>query len=431
MVENYAEWSASLAECFIIVRFLNRWLPFRYNNHKNIVTGILFILLAVDNIVLSQKERTENLSVLIMLLLILLYSFAFQRGRIYEKILEVLIPALTIFPINGIILYSVSFITHQDVNMLRGSGGELRMLVLFFSKFAFFIVSEILIKVKKKDTSSLKSFQWLLQILCFVISFYIANIIWSISKEAPVNNDTILLAFILIAILNILLFSLLARMESNSRLREQYNLARMNLEIQKEFVLNAQKHYQETRIIRHDMKHYLMTAVGLISNGNSEEAKHYMETVLQEKMPLTSAGIQTGVVAVDSVINAKFAACREKGITVKAVLNTEFREVNEMDMSILLSNLLDNAMRGCRDCDRPVMELEITRIKSYIQIIVKNSISDSVLSCNPDLMTTKSEKNTHGYGIASIREVSGKYDGTVNFREEGKMFVAEIWLHIE
>ena len=36
----------------------------------------------------------------------------------------------------------------------------------------------------------------------------------------------------------------------------------------------------------------------------------------------------------------------------------------------------------------------------------------------------------HGYGITSIREISRKYDGTVNFREEGKMFIAEVWLNI-
>jgi hypothetical protein len=37
----------------------------------------------------------------------------------------------------------------------------------------------------------------------------------------------------------------------------------------------------------------------------------------------------------------------------------------------------------------------------------------------------------HGYGIASIREISSKYDGTVKFREENDMFIAEIWLYAE
>lgn len=428
---NYIEWGASLVDCFIVVRFLNRWLPFRHDHYKGCATGILFFLLALDNIFLSQKNGAENVSILIMLFLISLYSFWLQRGRIYEKLLEIILPTITLFPINGIVLYAVSFVSEENIDVLRSSGGELRILVLFFSKFAFFVICEILIKLKRNETSSLLSFQWVLQILCFIISFYIANTIWSISKQKPVDNYDVLFAFLLIALLNILLFILLNRMENSSRLREKYNLAQMNLEIQKQFVLNAQKRYQETNILRHDMKHYLMTAASLISNENPEDAKMYLETVLKEKLPLTSAGVQTGVVSVDSVINMKLSICREKGIAVKVIINTEFQEIDEMDMSILLANLLDNAMNGCKNSDEPRINLEIARKKSYIRIIVQNSILDSVLSDNPDLNTTKAEKSMHGYGIASIRKISSKYDGTVNFSEKEKMFIAEIWLHAE
>ena len=100
-----------------------------------------------------------------------------------------------------------------------------------------------------------------------------------------------------------------------------------------------------------------------------------------------------------------------------------------MDMSILLSNLLDNAMNGCEDSDNPGIDLEISRKKSYIRIKVKNSIPTSVLLNNPELKTTQPEQSMHGYGIVSIREISSKYGGNVIFREEGKMFIAEIWLN--
>lgn len=429
MEKYYIECLASLADCFIVVRFLKRWLPFRNNDYKNYATGILFVLLAVDNIFLSQKEGAENISIIIMLLLILIYSFVFQRGSIFEKLLGVLIPTLTLLPINGIVLYAVSFVAGEDVNVLRSSGGELRILVLFFSKFAFFIVCEVLIKLKRKEGSSLFSFQWLLQILCFVISFYIANTIWRISKQEAIDESDILLAFLSIVLLNIMLFILLNRMENSNRLREKYNLAKMNLELQKQFVENAQKSYQETKVLQHDLKHYLTTAASLLASGEQEEAKQYLETILHKKLPLICTGIQTGAVAVDSVLNAKFSACREKGIDVKAALNTNFKEIDEMDMSILLSNLLDNAMNGCEDSDNPRIDLEISRKKSYIKITIRNSIPVSVLLNNPDLKTTQPEQCMHGYGIASVREISSKYGGNVIFREEGKMFIAEIWLN--
>lgn len=422
------EWLASLADCFIVVGFINRWLPFRYNKYKGCSAAMLFFLLAADNIFLSQKTGTENISIIIMMLLISLYSFFLQKGKVYEKLLEIILPAITLFPANGIVLYAVSFMSGEDASALRSSGGELRLLVLFFSKFAFFIICEMLIKLKRNEASSLLGIQWILQISCFLISFYIANIIWNISKQESVDDYEILAAFLLIALLNILLFILLNHMENSRRLRKQYDLAQMNLKMQRQSVMDAQKIYQETKILRHDMKHHLMTAASLISDESPEEAKMYLETVLKEKLPPASAGIQTGVLVVDSVINIKFSACREKGICVKAVLNTEFKEIEEMDMGILLSNLLDNAINGCRNADDPHIELEISRKKAYIGIIVKNSIPKSVLSDNPGLNTTKNEKSMHGYGIASIRQISHKYNGTVNFREDGGMFIVEIWL---
>lgn len=84
MGKCYIEWSASLVDCFIVVRFLNRWLPFRHLNYKDCATGIIFILLAIDNIALSQKEGAENVSIIIMLLLISIYSQCFKKG-VYMK----------------------------------------------------------------------------------------------------------------------------------------------------------------------------------------------------------------------------------------------------------------------------------------------------------------------------------------------------------
>ena len=68
-------------------------------------------------------------------------------------------------------------------------------------------------------------------------------------------------------------------------------------------------------------------------------------------------------------------------------------------MSILISNLLDNAIEGCNGADTPMIELIISRQKTFLYIIVKNTISDSVLSANPRLATSKVNKSAHGFVI--------------------------------
>ena len=99
-----------------------------------------------------------------------------------------------------------------------------------------------------------------------------------------------------------------------------------------------------------------------------------------------------------------------------------------MDISILLSNLLDNAINGCAGTFAPKIELTIGTRKSYTYIIVKNSIPASVLSTNPNLETNKKNKSIHGYGIISMQKIIEKYNGSIEFQEENNTFIIEIWL---
>ncbi len=95
-------------------------------------------------------------------------------------------------------------------------------------------------------------------------------------------------------------------------------------------------------------------------------------------------------------------------------------------MSILLSNLLDNAIAGC-SISEPSIELTISRKKSLTYIAVCNSIDSSVLENNPELVTNKADSSDHGFGIKSIKNIVKKYEGSVDFKEDNLKFIAEIW----
>ncbi len=89
--------------------------------------------------------------------------------------------------------------------------------------------------------------------------------------------------------------------------------------------------------------------------------------------------------------------------------------------------MLDNSIIGC-DITNPYIELKILQRKSMTYIAVKNTIAVSVLTDNPNLVTDKTNKSEHGYGIRSIKDIAKKYDGSVEFLEENGFFVAEVWL---
>ena len=215
-------------------------------------------------------------------------------------------------------------------------------------------------------------------------------------------------------------------MQRDNVIKEEYMLTRINLAAQEKFVLEARERYFEMRTLRHDMRHYFTAAAELISDGKPEEAKRYIETVLNEKINAAAVGISTGSAVIDAVVNNRLSICSGRGIETKCTIDTKNIGSAELDVSILLSNLLDNAIENCGSS--PKIELVIERRKSMLFIMVKNSVDAPVLESNPSLVTSKSDSGSHGYGVMSVRRIAEKYSGSAGFRDENGYFITEIWL---
>ena len=94
--------------------------------------------------------------------------------------------------------------------------------------------------------------------------------------------------------------------------------------------------------------------------------------------------------------------------------------MESLDFSALLSNLLDNAI----EANPTEISVVISQRRGYETILVKNTISKSVLTENPDLKTTKSDGTSHGMGIPQIKAITEKYGGMCDFYEEDGYFCA-------
>lgn len=425
-MNNFIEVFASLLECCIFVRICNGYLGFKNEKLKWLKTLCLFLILSLIDIFLSQLKGFELISIIFLLFSIFTYSMIFLSGKILEKVLVSIIPTTTVLPINLIVITAFGALSGNDRSASL-VGGAMRIPVLFFTKALFFLACEILIRTKNKRSTNLTGYQWAIQISCFIISFLMASLLWNISRTYNDTSPLFLTIFLMIAALNVLLYILMNKMQHDNITREEYNLLKANISAQEKLAVEVRERYSEVKKLRHDMKHYLTTAAELISDEKALEAKAYIERVVDEKINFSNAGVSTGSAVIDAVINNKITLCNSKGIKMKCSIDTQFDNTNDIDISILLSNLLDNAIRGC-DKSKSDIELIIGHNKSMTYIAVKNNIPVSVLTDNPNLETDKDNKSEHGYGIRSIKDIAKKYDGSAEFFEENGKFIAEIWL---
>ncbi len=188
--------------------------------------------------------------------------------------------------------------------------------------------------------------------------------------------------------------------------------------------------HESMRSLKHDMKNHLMVTLSYLNDGDVEAARSYISQIVS-KLNAIHSYIETGNSLLNHILNEKLSKARNEGIDVKAeVENLSFEKMESMDFSALLSNMLDNAIEACQKEKKSdglfdaELIVKIYQNKGYDMIVVKNKISNSILSSNPKLTTTKKESDEHGKGIPQIKSIVEKYSGLSDFYEEEGFFTA-------
>lgn len=426
---NYLfEIAASVAECCIITWFVGGFLGFKDEKAKWLKSGAFFTAICVNNILIGAAEDFANLSIALLILTTFAYSAIFLKGELLGKIFLSFFTPMLILILNELVISSICIIAKCPLSETEDLDGRYRFLVLFLSKLAFFLVCKVMVCFKKRNDYLLSRLQWTIQILCFAAAFLAASKLWGILREYKEIREKFFIVYFMLAAVNILLYIMQIEMRRDAAERERLKLLEVTAAAQKKFVEEARRHYAETSTLRHDMRHYLTTAAKLISDGNAFEAQKYIEELVKEKIEPLGGGTNTGSAVIDAVLNNITAICRKNNIETKFLIDSRFEGINETDISVLLSNALDNAVNGCAGAAEPRVELVIGTRMAFTYIIVRNSIRVSVLSDNSALATNKPDKSLHGFGIESMRHIAEKYDGSIEFKESNGEFIAEIWL---
>lgn len=182
------------------------------------------------------------------------------------------------------------------------------------------------------------------------------------------------------------------------------------------------KLHERTRTLKHDMKNHMIVLTSFLNDSEYDKAKSYLSKI-SDNLNKMYTYIETGNSLLNYIINSKLQLAKEKNIDVKAEIeNLSFEKIGSVDFSALLNNLLDNAIEGSEDTYNKEIVVNILRKRGYDTILIKNKINKSILKDNPNLKSTKKEKEVHGYGLKQVKSIVEKYDGMIDIYEEDGFF---------
>lgn len=258
--------------------------------------------------------------------------------------------------------------------------------------------------------------------------YYLFSIFPKVYYVVPLVSISLLISMIL----NAYIFKKIIQVKD---IEQKNLLMEQHFKLQINHSKNLEGLYSGIRSIKHDMNNHLLCLKNLAQNGNVEELNNYLHT-LGQTIEKLDYNIKTGNAISDAIINEKYNIAKMENIKFDCnfILPNELI-LDSVDLCVVLSNSLDNAIEACMKIQDETVDKEIS-ITSYIQdlyliIEVSNTIVDKLRYNGNKIPTTKQDKTNHGIGISNIEMIAKKYAGIVDVIIEKNKFILNVMLKIK
>ncbi len=422
-------------QAFIMIHFVNSYLGKRKTKKYFISeTSVITIILGISISVMNHFFVFEHLFLFVYVVILTIYVVTSLKGTVLQKIFAIIFPTTLVAILSVFISNIMAFML--DTNLvtilsLNNLDRFITIIVVQLTVFYCIIFSLKLFENDKNKKLDLTIIEWCSISIILILSLSMAILLNFISlNDVPYEVRIYSLMLLLCLILINIVVSYIIKVLGNKNIIMLRNQA---LDLEKEYVKfyveTADEKYEFIKKQRHDFIDNYTTILTLIKNNNIEDAEKYIESNL-ELVLKNDIFVNTNNNVVNAVINHKLSKATSYGIDVTCLSISNFDSIEDVDLSKLISNMLENSITACKNINsNKQIILKIFEYDCSYVFSVKNTIETSVLNVNPNLTTTKSNEKEHGYGLKIIKDIADKYDGFCDFFEENNYFNCDVTLY--
>lgn len=268
---------------------------------------------------------------------------------------------------------------------------------------------------------------WILPLMFIVLNLFMIPIYPTTLYTGRVLQGYIVLSIamlVLLFVFNTIFLLMATSLNRNARLRQENQL----LSLQQQRYENLKTAIEEARQARHDMRHHLNHISMLAEENDMEALKTYLAQTVSRIPDLDMHFCENR--AADSVLGYYCALAKREGIPFSAQIDLpQTLPVDEIDMCLVLSNLLENALEASL---RTVPARRWMKVNAYVHaerlllMQVENACDGEIKETNGVFRSSKRKGN--GIGIQSVRHIAEKNGGASTFAYQNGVFCAKIML---
>ena len=210
---------------------------------------------------------------------------------------------------------------------------------------------------------------------------------------------------------------------------------RRELDATQKLLDNQYQQYQQSKeniealnVKYHDMKHQIEY---LRMESDKDKRIAFLDDMAKQIQRYEMEN-KTGNKVLDVLLTSKGMICQKEKIAFTSVADGKLLDfMDTIDLCALVGNAMDNAIeceRNISDPEKRLIHLTLSAQKSFVLLRIENYCDKELSFYNGLPVTTKQDKENHGYGLKSVCQMAEKYGGYATVTLENKWFELKILL---
>ena len=411
-MSNAFELIANILEAAIIAQFFLRYFGLKNKNNKILKFIIMTIIYASVVTVCNMYTYFSVHEEYIIDITIFVFAIVLLKGRVLEKILLIFINSILLSTIGVLLMGAFGNFIVYDANGYP-EFGVLRVALVVLAKVIYIICTELIIRNKIEDSQYVSNTVYLklnaAMIITAVAELFLMDIVYMSAKSSSIVS----VYFVIVALVAVdaILYTLFVNLTNTSINLIKEEVKNAAYESEKKIIENMHEINKQTMIVRHDMKSKLTYIMFKLDEGDIKGAEKFLSEELDVELSDVNI-ISTGNRIADAILNMHAETARKQGIPFRMNITGNLEMVNEVDITIILSNLLDCALELAGTADVPYAGVDVKDTDNGIMIRAYSSYGELKLN----------------NGMLNVRNIADRYNGTYEFEHRDGRCTAVVCL---
>ena len=183
---------------------------------------------------------------------------------------------------------------------------------------------------------------------------------------------------------------------------------------------------------RHDFNHHIGVVYGLLEGSESGAALDYAKKLVKDAEEYRNI-VNLPYAATRSMLNYKLSSARDHGVRLCVSADVpEGLRIAEADLTVILGNLLDNAIEACLKLKENERFINFSLYYKPDYLVLKmenpteNGAGSQMAGHGNGRKTSKPDEQNHGFGLKNIEYLVNKHNGFLNITSDNGIFRVDL-----